>query len=64
MYNDLLKKLFRMVATMVCASLGTAFVLLGAVPDVSRPGVVFGASVVALIVGMYDFGLFREELEV
>ena len=64
MFDSLIFKLLRMVFIMVCASLGTAFVLLGTVANVSMTAVVVGATIVAFIVGIYDFGLLDAELEV
>ncbi|PLX84358.1 MAG: hypothetical protein C0617_08240 [Desulfuromonas sp.] len=63
-HDHLLLKLVRMVLTMTVFAVVTAFLLLGAVPEITKTATVVGSVLVATVVAMYDFGLFSSELEV
>jgi len=64
MTRYMVTKALRFLSMMVLASLATAFVLIAAVPHIGQPLIVFSSVVVALLVSIYDFGLFSDEFEV
>jgi len=64
MTRYMVTKSLRFLSMMVLASLATAFVLLAAVPHIGQALTVFTSVVVALLVSIYDFGLFSDEFEV
>lgn len=53
-----LRHVARLVAMMIVGAIATAFVLLAAVPAASQFAVVCGAVSVALIIALFDAGLF------
>jgi len=64
MTRYMLSRSVRFLATMLVASLVTAFVLMVAVPHIGQLLIVCSAVVVALLIAAYDFGLFNDEFEV
>ena len=63
MIRELMNKVSRFVFTLVLFSATTAFVILTAVPTAHKPGLVAASIIAALIVAMYDSGVFRVECE-
>jgi len=64
MTRYMVTKSLRFLTMMVAASLATAFVLLAAVPHIGQVLIVCTSVAVALLVSVYDFGLFSDEFEV
>ena len=64
MLRELAKKISRFLFTLTLFSVITPYVVLTAVPSASLPGLVAASIVAALIVAMYDLGVFRVECEV
>jgi hypothetical protein len=64
MIRELMNKVSRFVFTLILFSASTAHVILAAVPDANKPGLVAASVVAALIVAMYDIGVFRVECEI
>lgn len=63
-HQGLLRKLGRFLGIMVTGSTLTALVLLASVPQIGKLWTVSASVAAALLVAMYDFGLFAEELEI
>ncbi|HER62365.1 MAG TPA: hypothetical protein ENO11_00085 [Desulfobacteraceae bacterium] len=57
-------KLIRFVVIMIVASVMTAAVLILAVPDLGKWPTVISAVGIALLVAMYDMGLFKGDFEI
>lgn len=64
MIRELVSKISRFLFTLILFSFITPYVVLTAVPNASIPGIVAVSIVAALIVAMYDLGVFRVECEV
>jgi len=64
MIRELFNKISRFLFTLVLFSIITPYVVLTAVPSASIPGLIAVSIVGALIVAMYDLGVFRVECEV
>ncbi len=61
---ETLCKFGRFLALVISISLITAFLLLATVPDIGRAAGVSASVIAALLVAMYDFGLFDQELRI
>ncbi|MCP3176279.1 hypothetical protein MJO47_04105 [Desulfuromonas sp. KJ2020] len=57
-------KLIRFVGIMIVVSVMTAAVLILAVPDLGKWPTVISAVGIALLVAMYDMGLFKGDFEI
>lgn len=64
MIRELMSKVSRFLFTLVLFSTTTAYVILTAVPNAHMPALVAASIVAALIVAMYDIGVFRVECEI
>jgi len=63
MVHELSVKLSRFLLMLILCSATTAHVILAAVPAANRPGLVVASIASALIVAMYDIGVFRVDLD-
>lgn len=64
MIQELISKVSRFLLTLVLFSATTAYVILTAVPTAHMPALIAASIVAALIVAMYDIGVFRVECEI
>jgi hypothetical protein len=63
MYRQLLQLTGRFIFNITLFSAATVHTVMYAVPEVSRPGASAAAIVAALIIAMYDLGVFRVEVD-
>lgn len=63
MIKELTQVVGRFIITLFLYAAATVHTLIFAVPDVSRPGAVAASIAAALLVAMYDIGVFRVNTE-
>jgi len=63
MLNEILKKISRFISIMSICTIASVHTLIIAVPAANRPGAIVAAIASALIIAMYDIGIFQVEID-
>ncbi|PLX86643.1 MAG: hypothetical protein C0618_08685 [Desulfuromonas sp.] len=64
MIRELMSKISRFLLTLILFTATTAMVLSTAVPNAHKPGMFAASLIAALVVAMYDIGVFHVECEI
>lgn len=63
MVKELTKLTARFLLTMSLFTIATVHTLIIAVPDASRPGAISASIIAALLIAMYDIGVFKVDID-